>query len=95
MFFLFVSICPFLLTQKKRTKRKPLFAGWVPGLLFLLLSCTMEHPIKATKKETGFQPKTWVEAGFLLLLFFSLKRKVEKVFLWYFLFPGKRKYNTS
>ena len=59
----------------------------------LLLSGPMKQAgLSSTKRKPAFIPSTRVEAGFLLLLFFSLKRKEEKVFLWYFLFPGKRKY---
>jgi hypothetical protein len=43
-----------------------------------MMSRQCHNPTKATKKETGFPTKTRVEAGFLLLLFFSLKRKEEE-----------------
>ncbi|MBP3542028.1 MAG: hypothetical protein J6K72_09495 [Clostridia bacterium] len=76
--FLFVSKrkeakenrCSFFLSQKERTKEKPLLTGPLPGRGFPMMSRPMKQANKSNKKgKPASHPSTWVEAGFSFATF--------------------------
>jgi hypothetical protein len=82
LFFSFVSKEK---NQKKTDICRTVAGGFAPAVV-------QPHETSQQKQHKGkpaSTPSTWVEAGFLLLLFFSLKRKVERFFFGTFFFTQK------
>ncbi|MBP3542171.1 MAG: hypothetical protein J6K72_10245 [Clostridia bacterium] len=70
LFFSFVSKEK---NQKKTAICGTVVGGWPPNGVQPHAAVHKSN----NKGKPASRPSTWVEAGFLLLLFFSLKRKVE------------------